>query len=217
MKYPLYPIIWITEKFSDFLTRGRPPAHATEEDILGAIRLGAKEGEITEWESLMVHNIIKLENTQVQEVMTPRKVMCTMDATMTVQEALSVAGDKGFSRIPVYLEDKEDIVGYVMIHDLSSAKTLSEPGTTLSSIAKPISFVDETTNCLTLLNSFLKKRRHISVVEDEYGGVAGLVTLEDLLETVLGAEIVDETDTVVDLQKLARKRKKKSKSDKNES
>jgi len=207
MKYPLFPMIWVTEKFSDFLTRGRPPAHATEEDILGAIRLGAKEGEITEWESLMVHNIIKLENTQVQEVMTPRKVMCTLDATMTVQEALSVAGDKGFSRIPVYLEDKENIVGYVMIHDLSSAKTLSEPETPLSSIAKPISFVGETTNCLTLLNTYLKKRRHISVVEDEYGGVAGIVTLEDLIETVLGAEIVDETDAVVDLQELARKRK----------
>jgi len=94
-----------------------------------------------------------------------------------------------------------------MIHDLSSAKTLSEPETPLSSIAKPISFVGETTNCLTLLNTYLKKRRHISVVEDEYGGVAGIVTLEDLIETVLGAEIVDETDAVVDLQELARKRK----------
>ena len=209
IKYPLYPLIWITEKFSAFLTRGRPPAPITEEDILGSIRLGAKEGEITEWESLMVHNIIKLENTQVREIMTPRKVMFALDANSKVDKALQAAGEQGFTRIPVYQEDKDSILGYVMIHDLGSAKTLSEPETSLSAIVKPISFVAETTNCLTLLNSFLKKRSHISIVEDEYGGVAGLVTLEDLLETVLGAEIVDETDTVVDLQKLARKSKQK--------
>jgi CBS domain containing-hemolysin-like protein len=209
MKYPLYPLIWITEKFSAFLTRGRPPAPMTEEDILGAIRLGAKEGEISEWESLMVHNIIKLENTEVREVMTPRKVMFSLDSNMSVEEALKAAVTKGISRIPVYGEDKDNIEGYVMIHELGSAKSLSEPNTPLSAIVKPISIVAETTNCLTLLNRFLKKRSHIAIVEDEYGSVAGLVTLEDLLETVLGAEIVDETDKVVDLQKLARKRKHK--------
>jgi CBS domain containing-hemolysin-like protein len=161
----------------------------------------------------MVHNIIKLENTEVREIMTPRKVMFSLDKNMTVGEALKVAGTKGVTRIPVYQEDKDYIEGYVMIHELGSARSLSEPKTPLSAIVKPISFVAESTNCLTLLNSFLKKRSHIAIVEDEYGSVAGLVTLEDLLETVLGAEIVDETDTVVDLQKLARKRKKKSKTD----
>ena len=216
MKYPLYPLIWITEKLSFFLTRGRPPAPMTEEDILGSIRLGAKEGEISQWESLMVHNIIKLENTEVREVMTPRKVMYSLDTNMTVGEALQAAGAKGLTRIPVYRDDKENIEGYVMIHELASAKALSEPNTPLSTIVKPISFVAENTNCLTLLNRFLKKRSHIAILEDEYGSVSGLVTLEDLLETVLGAEIVDETDKVVDLQKLARKRKKKIKPEKSE-
>jgi CBS domain containing-hemolysin-like protein len=216
IKYPLYPLIWITEKLSSFLTRGHPTAPMTEEDILGAIRLGAKEGEISQWESLMVHNIIKLENTEVREVMTPRKVMLSLDTNMTVEEALKAAGPKGITRIPVYREDNENIEGYVMIHELGSARALSEPNTPLSAIVKPISFVAETTNCLTLLNRFLKKRSHIAIVEDEYGSIAGLVTLEDLLETVLGAEIVDETDKVVDLQKLARQRKKKSKPEKSE-
>jgi CBS domain containing-hemolysin-like protein len=209
IKYPLFPLIWITEKFSTFLTRGRSTTPMTEEDILGAIRLGAKEGEISQWESLMVHNIIKLENTEVREVMTPRKVMFSLDTNMTVEEALKAAGAKGITRIPVYRDDKENIEGYVMIHELGSARALSEPNTPLSAIVKPISFVSETINCLTLLNRFLKKRSHIAIIEDQYGSVAGLVTLEDLLETVLGAEIVDETDKVVDLQKLARKRKKK--------
>lgn len=205
VKNGLYPFIFVTEKLAAWLTRGHSTSPMTEEDILGAVRLGAKEGEISKWESLMVHNIINLEDKQVREVMTPRTVMFSLDEETPVAEALDSAGEKGFTRIPVYHEDRENITGYVMIHDLGSAKTLSEPKTTLAAIAKPISSIPETTNCLTLLNNFLKKRRHIAVVKDEYGGVAGLVTLEDLLEVVLGAEIVDERDTVVDMQEMARK------------
>lgn len=209
MKNGLYPFIFVTEKFTVWLTRGRATAPITEEDILGVVRLGAKEGEISDWESLMVQNIISLENKRVEEVMTPRTVIFSLEEETPVAEALDSAGAKGFTRIPVYHEDKENITGYVMIHDLGSAKALSEPKANLSSIAKPIASVPKTTNCLTLLNSFLKKRRHIAVVKDEYGGVAGLVTLEDLLEVVLGAEIVDERDMVVDMQQLARKSGKK--------
>lgn len=91
-----------------------------------------------------------------------------------------------------------------MIHDLVSIKSHSNPTALIKTLAKPISFVPETTNSLSLLTRFLKNRRHIAIVVDEYGGVAGLVTLEDLIETLLGDEIVDETDKVVDLQERAR-------------
>jgi CBS domain containing-hemolysin-like protein len=91
-----------------------------------------------------------------------------------------------------------------LIHDLFSAKTLSNPQAPIKSLAKPISFVPETSDSLALLTSFLKHRRHIAIAVDEYGGVAGVVTLEDLIETLLGKEIVDETDIVVDLQQRAR-------------
>ena len=96
-----------------------------------------------------------------------------------------------------------------MIHDLGIASLMSDPATKISSFSKPVSFEPDTENCLTLLTKFLKKRQQIAVVEDEYGGLAGLVTLEDLMETLLGTEIVDETDVVADLQKLARERKGK--------
>jgi CBS domain containing-hemolysin-like protein len=209
MKTSLYPLIRVTQKLTDFLTRGYTAPSITEEDILGAIRLGSKEGEISEWESLVVHNLINLENKRVREIMTPRTVMFTLDANMTVKEALKVAGEKGVTRIPIYLDDKENIVGYVMIHDLGSAMAITDPDTKISSLAKPISFEPESENCLTLLTKYLKKRRQIAVVEDEFGGVSGLITLEDLLETVLGTEIVDEKDLVDDLQKLARERRPK--------
>jgi CBS domain containing-hemolysin-like protein len=207
MKVLLFPFILVTQQFSGFVTqRGATASQVTEEDILGTIRLGAKGGEISQWESRMLHNIINLETKQVREIMTPRTVMFTLDEEMTVEAAVELAGEKGFTRIPVYRGDRENIVGYVMIHDLNSAKTLSRPQTRLGALTKPILFVRETENCLVLMTHFLKKRRHIAVIGDDYGGVAGLVTLEDLIETVLGTEIVDENDSVVDLQKMARNR-----------
>ncbi len=210
MKYGLYPFILLLQKFSESLTsESGTVSTVTEEDILGTIRLGARDGEISQWESLMLHNIIQLETVKVEEVMSPRTVMFTLDENITVEEAFEVANEKGFTRIPVYREDRENIVGYVMINDLSSAKILKKPGTRLSSITKPIMFVREGENCLVLLTNFLKKRIHIAMVEDEFGGVAGLVTLEDLIETILGTEIVDENDAVVDLQLLAKKRMQK--------
>ena len=210
MKYTLYPLIFFTQKFSQALMRddGRGPA-VTEEDILGTIRLGARGGEISQWESLMLHNIISLEGKPVEDIMTPRTVMFTLDEEMTVGEAVGPAREKGFTRIPVYRGDRENIVGYIMTHDLSSAQIQSEPETRLAAITKPIMFVREEENCLVLLTNFLKKRLHIAIIGDEYGGVSGLVTLEDLIETVLGTEIVDENDSVVDLQKMARRRMQK--------
>ncbi len=210
MKYLLYPFILLTQKLSESITS--PDNHSTnvtEEDILGTIRLGARDGEISQWESIMLHNIIRLENKAVEEIMTPRTVMFTLDENLTVEEAFRRVSEKGFTRIPVYREERENIVGYVMINDLSSAQIISEPGEKLSAITKPIMFVREEENCLVLLTNFLKKRLHIAIIGDDYGGVAGLVTLEDLIETVLGAEIVDETDAVVDLQKMAKNRMQK--------
>jgi CBS domain containing-hemolysin-like protein len=206
MKYFLYPLIIITQWFSESITRRASVPPITEEDILGTIRLGAKDGEISQMESHMLHNIINLETKKVSDVMTPRTVMFTLDETMSVEEALRIASDMGFTRIPTYRGDRENIVGYIMLHDLTSANVLSEPKEPISTIAKPIRFVRQSENCLSLLTTFLKKRRHIAVIGDDFGGVAGLITLEDLLETVLGEEIVDETDSIVDLQKHARKR-----------
>jgi len=209
MKYSLYPFIMVTQKFTELLTRGRSTPPITEEEILGVIRLGAKEGEISLLESKMVHNIISLEDRKLREVMTPRTVVFSLDEGLPITDAHEAAFQKGFTRIPIYQGDKENITGYVMIHELGSPKSMEKTEKKLSTIARPMMVVSEEENCLTMLTVFLKKRRHIAVVHDGFGGVAGLVTLEDLLETMLGAEIVDETDREVDMQKTALKRKKR--------
>lgn len=208
MKYALYPAILITQKLSETITGRESGPVITEEDILGTIRLGAKGGEITQQESLMLHNIIRLETLAVTEVMTPRTVMFVLDEELTAEEGFEEALEEGFTRIPVYRKERENIVGYVMIHDLSVAK-VQRPRARLSELMKPIPIVQESQNCLALLTQFLTTRRQIAVIWDEYGGVAGVVTLEDIVETLLGAEIVDENDAVVDLRKLARMRRQK--------
>jgi CBS domain containing-hemolysin-like protein len=204
IRYALQPALVVTQAFTKIFTHGQSISPITEDEIIAMARLGAQAGEISPEESVMVRNIIELENIPVRDIMTPRPVMFSLDANMTVAEALPQVGAKGFTRIPIYEEDREHIVGYVVFQDLSAARTSNLAHTPLRDIAKPMSFISETVNCLTLLTTFLKFRRHIAIVSDEYGGVAGLITLEDLIETLLGTEIVDETDRVVDLQQSAR-------------
>lgn len=207
MKYGLYPAIVLTQWFSALFTMGRGVQSVTEDEILALVRMGAKEGEISDSESRLVHNIIELEDISVVSIMTPRTVVFSLDANISVGEAARMVDGKGFTRIPVYENDREDIIGYIMIHDLFSVRSMSSPDEPIRSLAKPMDFVPAGQNALALLTRALKERRHIYVVVDEYGGVEGLVTLEDLVETLLGDEIVDETDRVVDLRESAKRRR----------
>lgn len=207
ISYTLSPIIFITEKFTRLITKTQKTTTNTEDEILALVHLGALEGEISHEESQMMRNIIDLENKPVRDIMTPRTVIFSLDAKLSVEAAMKIVSEKGLTRIPIYEEDREHIIGYLLSHDFSSYKSSGQSGIQLKSIVRPINFVPETVNCLTLLMNFLKHRRHIAIVVDEYGGVDGLVTLEDLIETMLGTEIVDETDQAVDLQEIARKKK----------
>jgi len=210
LKYALFPAVLVTQQFANLFIRGKKQPQITEDEILAAVRMGASEGQITPGESKLVHNIIDLENKAVRDIMTPRTVIFSLEASMTVEDALEAVQGKGFTRIPIHEGDRENILGYVMVHDLFSAKALAQPDRKLKALARAISYTPATTNALALLSKFLKHRRHISVVIDEYGGVAGLVTLEDLIETLLGNEIVDETDRDIDLQERARRLRDKS-------
>ncbi len=207
MKTALYPIIFITEKFTALFIKGHKAPAITEDEILAMVHLGAREGEISREESNMVRNIIDLEEKTAQQIMTPRRVVFSLDAAMPLEKACQLARENDFTRIPVFEGDRENIIGYVTVRDICFPKNSKEPPASVKSLVRESSHFPETTNCLTLLSNFLKNRIHIAVISDEFHGVAGIVTLEDLIETVLGREIVDELDSVVDLQEEARKRK----------
>lgn len=121
-----------------------------------------------------------------------------------VEDALKQIEGRGVSRIPIYVGERENTTGYVLAQELTAARQSDRAKTALKTLLKPIAFVRDTTNCLSLLTGFLKHRRHITIVTDESDGVDGRVTLEDLPETLPGTEIVDETDRVVDWQQAAR-------------
>ncbi|MEJ2422547.1 MAG: CNNM domain-containing protein [Acidobacteriota bacterium] len=206
LQWALYPGVWITQKFAGLFTRGADSPGISEDEILALVHLGAKLGEISHAESRMVQNIIELENKRVRDIMTPRPVVFMLDASISVDDAVPLVVSEGFTRVPIFERERENVTAYVMVQDLIAAQNRGLGKKSLSVFGKSVAFVPKSVNCLTMLTNFLTSRSHIAVALDEYGGIAGVVTLEDLIETLLGAEIVDERDRVVDLQETARKR-----------
>ena len=204
----LWPAIWMTQKITGLIKgdhKGSPPV--SEDEILAAARLGARGGEISRFERDLIKNIIGLEELAAKDIMTPRTVMFTLDGATIVKDAAAQAAGWTFTRVPVWKGSPDDVVGYVLKHEIENAAEADQERT-LAEMARPIRFVAGVTHGLDLLNSLLGRREHIYVVIDEYGGVRGLLTLEDVIESLLGAEIVDEKDIAVDLQELARRRGK---------
>jgi CBS domain containing-hemolysin-like protein len=204
----LRPFVFVTQAITKAISQKNKEKTFTEEEILAMVKLGAREGEISHQESNFVNNLISLENKTVKQIMTPRPVIFSLDSTLTIENAIVMAEGKGHTRLPVYEGDKENVIGYVLMNDLYKNNQKNSKGTNLKNIVRDVSFFDENTNCLKLLNFFLKNRNQIIIVLDEYQGLSGLATFEDVVETVFGVEIVDETDVTIDLQEKARKAKK---------
>ncbi len=212
---PLAPVIgWLVWVFKPAvaalgvlgrLVRGKRkgPEHS-EADIMAIASLTRRSGIIKPYEEQSIKNILLLDNKTVDEVMTPRTVVFSLPADMTVAEAREHHPTWPHSRIPVYGDDPEDIVGVAYRRQVFEALADDRDDLKLSDLMRPVRFVLESLTLDKVLVKFLGSRTHMFVVLDEYGGVAGVVTLEDVLEEILGSEIVDETDQVVDMRELAR-------------
>jgi CBS domain containing-hemolysin-like protein len=214
--YPLYglivvfkPIIKLFNIFVYFIEKNKDKYKATEDDLIAILNLGRRSGIIKPYEETSIQNILNLDKKRVSDIMTPRTVMFTLPVNITVQEAFEKKKIIPHSRIPVYDKDPEDIVGIVLRRDLLSSLASDKHNLTLDKIMKPVQFIPESVTLDRLLVKLLETRTHLFIVLDEYGGVAGLVTLEDVLEEILGKEIIDETDEVIDMRELARERRKK--------
>ncbi|MFW5487233.1 MAG: hemolysin family protein [Desulfovibrio sp.] len=182
---------------------------ATEEDVRALVSLTYKAGILKEYEELAIGNILSLDKKQVRDIMTPRTVVFSLPAHMSVAEAWQRKSVWPHSRIPVFEhDDREDIVGLVYRREVFEALVNDRDDLTLDKLMRPVEFVLETLTLDRLLIKFLKSRIHLIVVLDEYGGISGVVSLEDVLEEILGREIVDETDQVADMRELAKKKRK---------
>lgn len=194
----LLPAIIVFEYLTNFVskhfTHGKKfKPQITEDELKHFVKQSTQEGSIKQLEQEMINNIFEFDDIEAQEIMTPRTDIYALKENLTIQEALPRIIECGFSRIPVYKESIDKLTGVLYVKDLFehiSKGNLSKPVKEL--VRKPY-YVPETKKIDTLFQQFKKRKYHVAIVVDEYGGIAGLITMEDLLEEIVG-EIYDETD-----------------------
>ena len=204
------PFIWLTSLFTRMMAAGHQENQVSPEELVIMTRLGMQTGVIEADEAKVIQNILSLESKSVRDIMTPRTVMLSLGGRLSADEAREKAGVLDYSRVPVYDKDAEDVVGVMLRRDLLTATAEDRGQVRLEEIMRPVDFVVESLSLNRLLRMFMERREHLLMVVDEFGGLAGLVTLEDVLEEILGQEIVDEFDTVTDLRELARERRQRT-------
>ncbi|EAY29668.1 CNNM domain-containing protein [Microscilla marina] len=200
----LYPLVLISQVITKWLASSKEEASITRGELAVMTDIGEKEGVFQEGESRVIKNMLRFNSILVKDVMTPRTVVLAADENLTVQELFD---DKKFlrvSRIPIYQQNIDQVVGFIHKHDLLDKMASDERNVPLSAIKRKIMIIPEETRIPALFEQFLKKREHIALSVDQYGGMSGIVTMEDVLETLLGLEIVDEFDSTQDMQALAR-------------
>ncbi|MCH7916465.1 MAG: DUF21 domain-containing protein [Planctomycetes bacterium] len=200
----LYPLIWISERLTKLIAGRRNLPVFSRDEFIALAGIGEQSGQIDQHESGIIRNLFRLRSLKAKDIMTPRTVIVGLPEDMTVTEAL--AGETQFSRLPLYKVDIDDANCFVLKDDVLLFKAQNRGEAQLKTLKRDIMVVPREMPISALLETFLDKRQHIALVVDEYGGTNGLVTFEDVVETLLGEEIVDEMDQEEDMQALARRR-----------
>jgi CBS domain containing-hemolysin-like protein len=201
----VYPLVWFATRLTRLFSDGKEH-QITREEILALASLGYKGGTLGSQEIEYLQNILNLREIRIEQVLTPRSVVHMLSEAVTVSEALDQEETRQFTRMPVYRDDIDDVIGHVIDFDLYEAERAGHGSDLIKQHTKPIQRVSEKLPMHKLLDYFIKHKVHMCLVEDEFGQSSGIVTLEDAIETLLGREIVDESDQVEDMQALARGR-----------
>lgn len=204
-----YPIIIFTLAVTNRISRGKTDAHSmTKEELLESMLMSEDEGVIDEKESDVIENILKLREIKVSEVLTPRSVVFALNENMTIKEVMdSQPAIFKFSRIPVYKNSIEDVSGLVLTKKIFK-QALKDDSISLKEIKKDMFSINENIPVSKALDLFIAKKDHMFLVRDNYDQTEGIVTLEDCVETILGVEIMDESDTTEDMRELAKRKMK---------
>jgi CBS domain containing-hemolysin-like protein len=208
----MYPFVVMLEVLSNWLKPEEKQDIVTKEDVIAMAEIGEDEGTIEEDESTIIENLLRLDNITAEEVLTPRSVVYALQKDLTVRQALDEYDNIIFSRIPVYDKDLDEITGLVRRDNLLNSKAEDQFDVTMEELSEPVHIVNEKESVGSILDEFVHRREHLFIVKDEFGQFVGIITLEDAIETLLGVEIVDETDSVVDMRKLAEAKGRSQKS-----
>lgn len=209
MIFITYPLVLMSAVITKMISQDNSEHSTSREEISALASIGADEGIFTDKEHKIIQNLLRLKNLKVTEIMTPRVVMAVADENLKLGEFLSDKEYLRFSRIPVFSDNKENITGYVFRQEVFENLAEDNHEMTLKQIRREIVIAPDKNVLFDLWETLLERKEHLALIIDEYGGVEGIVTMEDIIETLLGLEIIDEKDTISDMQKYARDRWKR--------
>lgn len=201
----LKPFVWLSEKLTQGLSRGHSVEGLTRQEFSAMAELGHREGQLDAQETRILQNLMLLRETRVTDIMTPRTVVFSLNENLSVADFFVSYNDIRFSRMPLYSGNREHINGFVLRQDLILAFARGNTDKPLSQYRRELPVLPVTSSVYNAFEYLLRRRTHIGLITDEYGGIAGIVTQEDILETLLGLEIMDEGDKIADMQKVARR------------
>ena len=204
------PFTWVSSLLTNYISKNKKHhSNFSRDEIMAVVAMGEKEGTILSKESDLIENLLKLKNIKAKDIMTPRSVVFALPATTTIEDAIEDDRMYIHSRIPIFGETLDDVVGIVFNQRILEESVEDHDKITLEKIAHEVHMVSENLPVPNLIDQFVKRKTHLFIVFDSYGQTAGVVTLEDAIETLLGVEIVDEMDEVEDMQMFAKDRSKK--------
>ena len=195
-----YPLVLLAEYISNF---GEDEATVTREEVIAMAEMGEDEGVLEEQETDIIENTLKLKDVKVKDIMTPRSVIFALKSDFTVGQVLEKHETLDFTRIPIFEGNLDVIKGMVNRYEIINRKAEDQFSTRMHEISQKVPFVNENDRIDKVLELFIKNRDHMALVKDDNDILTGLITLEDAIETILGQEIVDEHDSVVDMRDLA--------------
>ena len=201
----LWPLIWITQLITKRLKKDKSKSVLNRADFVAMANIGEKQGALKKGESRIIQNLLRFNTILTKDIMTPRTVVKTANEEMIIDDFYAKNKELRFSRVPIYKESKDHITGFILKDELLASIINNKGGDPLKNISRNILIINRVLPIPDLFNKFMESREHIALVVDEFGGMAGIVTMEDVIETLLGMEIMDEFDHVEDMQKLARK------------
>ena len=202
----LYPVVWLVEKLRMRIAGDEPDTGISREEVSAMANMGEEEGVIDNSENKVIQNIMKLDDIKAYDVMTPRVVAAIAPEYMTLKQFYKQEELSHNSRIPVYADSPEFITGYILRYDVLENLAEDKFDTRLRSIKRKIAAFHEETSVSDIWEALLKSKDQIALIIDDYGCFQGLITLEDIIETILGMEIIDENDTITDMQQYAKER-----------
>lgn len=200
--FVLYPLVSLSEFVGKMISKP-DIQQVTREEMIMTAEIGVNEGAIKTKESAVIRNLLMMDKIFVSDIMTPRSVFFALEADLTVDDVVNKYVPLRFSRIPVYRDSLDNIIGITHRYKILEASSDDQHTKKLSDLVTPIASVSERLTVTQVLDFFIRDKEHLALAVDEYGVVTGLVTLEDAVETLLGVEIVDEFDNIEDMRKYA--------------